>query len=289
MVFPKHVWMEANQRMFDSLNHPFDDSMPERVLSQQPWYRRTLRWGQTNLSEQDPATYDPEEWRAYWRRTRVQGVIVNAGGIVAYYPSRFELHYRAQFLGQRDLFGEIVTAARAEGLAVLARMDSNRANERFYRAHPDWFTVNADGQPSIMAGLYIACLNSPYTREYLPEVLREIIENYRPDGVTDNSWSGPGRNWICHCASCQEKFRQETGLELPGALNWEDPTFRRWVRWSYACRLEIWELNNQVTHAAGGPDCLWMGMIHGYPFSSHFPFCDLKAVSARSELLMNDQ
>jgi len=93
-----------------------------------PWYRRTYRWGQTNLNELDPTRYDAEWWREHWRRTRTQGIVVNAGGIVAYYPSRFELQYRAEHLGDRDLFGEIVQAARQDGLAVLARMDSNRAD-----------------------------------------------------------------------------------------------------------------------------------------------------------------
>ena len=60
-----------------------------------PWYRRTLRWGRTNITEIDPADYDLAWWREHWRRTRVQGVIINAGGIVAYYPSRFPLHHRA--------------------------------------------------------------------------------------------------------------------------------------------------------------------------------------------------
>src|SRR5512140_1369441 len=59
-----------------------------------PWYRRTLRWGQTNITEIDPAGYDIAWWRQHWKRTRTQGVILNAGGIVAYYPSKFPLHYR---------------------------------------------------------------------------------------------------------------------------------------------------------------------------------------------------
>ena len=255
-----------------------------------PWYRRVRRWGQTNLSEQDPVTYDAAFWRDYWRRTATQGVIVNAGGIVAYYPSRFELHYRAQFLGERDLFGEIVAAARAEGLAVLARMDSNRATEDFYRAHPDWFTVDAAGQVGRAGERYIACLNSPYTREYLPQVLREIIERYHPDGFTDNSWSGAGRGWICHCPYCREKFRMRgrAGF-LPVRADWDDPVYRRWVRWSYACRTEIWDLNNRVTQAAGGPDCLWLGMVNGDPLNSHLSFCDLKSIGERAEILMSDQ
>lgn len=62
----------------------------------------------------------------------MQAVIINGGGIVAYYPSRFPQHYRAQYLGDRDLFGEVAQAAHEEGLAVLARMDSNRTTKEFY-------------------------------------------------------------------------------------------------------------------------------------------------------------
>lgn len=254
-----------------------------------PWYRRTLRWGQTNLNELDPTRYDGEWWREHWRRTRVQGLVVNAGGIVAYYPSRYALHYRAEHLGDRDLFGEIVATAREEGLAILARMDSNRALPEFYRAHPDWFAVNAEGQPSITQGRYQACVNSPYYREYLPGVLREIIDLYHPEGFTDNSWTGLGRRWICHCPHCVKKFGRETGLDLPRVVDWADPVYRRWIQWSYACRTEIWELNNQVCREQGGPDCLWLGMVNGDPIYSHLSFCDLKAVGARAEMLMSDQ
>lgn len=77
-------------------------------MTEQAWYKTTIRWGQTNLVEIDPLRYDEGWWRAHWRRTLVQGLVVNAGGIVAYYPSEFPLHQRAHTLGDRDLFGEIV-------------------------------------------------------------------------------------------------------------------------------------------------------------------------------------
>src|ERR1035437_2409538 len=85
-----------------------------------PWYRRVCRWGQTNITERDPVRYDIAWWREYWKRTRVQGVIINAGGIVAYYPSKYPLHHRAEFLGGRDLYGELCQAAHDDGLFVLA-------------------------------------------------------------------------------------------------------------------------------------------------------------------------
>src|SRR5450759_3404561 len=162
-----------------------------------PWYSRTLRWGQTNITEIDPQRYDIAWWRQHWKRTQIQGVIFNAGGIVAYYPSKFPLHYRAAALGDRDLYGELARAAHEDGLAVLARMDSNRVHEDFFRAHPDWFAMNANGQPHRAADLYVKCVNSPYYDEYIPSVLREIIERSHPEGITDNSWAGLERDNIC--------------------------------------------------------------------------------------------
>ncbi len=147
-----------------------------------PWYRRTYRWGQTNITEVDPARYDIAWWRQHWKWTQTQGVIINAGGIFAYYPSKFPLHRRPEALGDRDLYGELAKAAHEDGLMVLARMDSSRAAEPFYRAHPDWFAVDAAGKPFRAGELYVACVNGPYYEEYLPEVLREIIERTHPEG-----------------------------------------------------------------------------------------------------------
>ena len=256
--------------------------------SSAPWYRRVLRWGQTNISELDPTRYDIPWWQGYWKRTQVQGIIVNAGGIVAYYPSRFPLHRRAQSLGDRDLFGDLLQAARRQGLAVLARMDSSRAGEEFYHAHPEWFAVDASGKPHRSGELYTSCINGPYFREYIPEVLREIAERYHPDGFTDNSWSGLGRNAFCYCDNCARKFRDQTGQELPARTNWDDPVYRQWLHWSYQCRLEIWDLNNRITRQAGGPDCLWVGMNSGSVTGQSQSLRDYKAICERAELILLD-
>jgi hypothetical protein len=253
-----------------------------------PWYRRTLRWGQTNITEIDPTAYDLAWWRQHWNRTRVQGVIVNAGGIVAYYPSKYPLHYRPPLLGDRDLYGELARAAHGDGLVVLARMDSNRTHEAFYKAHPDWFTRDAAGQPCRAGELYVTCVNSPYYEEYIPGILREIIERSRPEGITDNSWSGLGRENICHCQNCVKKFKERTGTAIPAAKNWDDPTYREWIRWNYARRLEIWDLNNRATRAAGGPDCLWVGMNSGSVSGQCRSFRDFLEICRRAEIILLD-
>ncbi len=255
----------------------------------QPWYKRCRRWGQTNLTEIDPKDYDAAFWRDYWQRSRVQGIIVNAGGIVCYYPSRFEHQYRAAHLEDRDLLGEIISNAREQGLAVLARMDSNRALGDFYNLHPDWFCVNHAGEPCRAGDRYIACVNGPYYREYLPQVLEEIIQRYNPDGFTDNSWTGLGRKYICCCEHCRKGFRDATGLDLPQGPDWNDMTYRRWIRWNYQCRVDLWQHNNRVAQAAGGPDCLWLGMLNGAPCQTHVSFADLHAIGKLSKIVMCDQ
>lgn len=253
-----------------------------------PWYRRAYLWGQTNITEKDPVRYDIDWWRRYWKRTAVQAVIVNAGGIVAYYPSRFPLHRRAEFLGDRDLFGELTRAAHDDGIFVMARMDSNRAAADFFAAHPEWFARDAEGQPYRAADKYIACINSPYYDEYLPGVLREIIERSQPDGFTDNSWAGLGRDSICYCGHCTKKFEARAGMRLPARADWADPAYRQWIVWNYARRLEVWDLNNRTTRAAGGPECIWAGMNSGSVTAQARSFRDLREICRRADIMMLD-
>ncbi len=257
--------------------------------SQEPWYRRVTRWGQTNITEQDPVRYDIPWWRGFWKRTNVQGVIINAGGIVAYYPSKFPMHHRAQFLGDRDLYGELAKAAHDDGLVVVARMDSNRTAEDQFKDHPDWFTRDRNGNPYRAEDKYITCVNSAYYDEYLPSVLTEIIERSHPEGFADNSWSGLTRDSICYCDNCQRKFRERSGGKaLPVRTDWKDPVYRQWIDWNYARRLEIWDLNNRATKRAGGPDCLWFGMNSGSITSQSRSFRDCKAIFERAEMVFLD-
>ena len=253
-----------------------------------PWFRRALRWGQINLTEIDPQRIDLAWWRAHWRRTCLQGVVINAGGIVAYYPTDVPLHRRAEFLGGRDLFGEIRQAAREDGLALFARMDSNRADETFFRAHPDWFGQDANAQPYKLGNLYQTCVNGPYYDEHIPAILREVASRYHPEGFTDNNWNGLMRHQPCYCANCERKFRARTGEAIPRAVDWNRPLYRDWIMWNYERRLEIWEQFNRATREAGGPDCLWVGMMAGAQNWQSRVFRDDREVYRRTELIMLD-
>ena len=178
-------------------------------MSNQPWYKRARRWCQCNLTENDGRDCDVGFWRAFWRKHDIQGTIVNAGGTVGYFPSDNKYQYRAKFLGDRDLLREFIDAAREEGLVVMARMDINQASEELFKAKPDWFMRDIDGNPVKMDVRYITCVNGPYYTDHIPNVMREIVEKYRPDALGDNSWTG-SNTLVCYCDNCKKRFREAT-------------------------------------------------------------------------------
>lgn len=258
------------------------------AAEKEPWYKTVTRWGQINITEKDPPQYDISWWRKFWKQTNTEGVIVNAGGIVAYYPTLIPLHRKAEYLQGRDLFGELCRAAHEDGLVVFARMDSNRAHEDFYKAHPDWFALDANGKPYKAADLYITCINSPYYQEHIPSILTEIAKMYQPEGFTDNSWSGLGRDSICYCENCKKSFRDKTGANIPLKKDWDDKVYKQWIRWNYDRRLEVWDLNNRTTKAAGGIHCTWSGMNSGSISGQSRSFRDLKEIAKRADIIMLD-
>src|SRR5947207_13982122 len=110
-----------------------------------PWYATMRRCGQLNFNERDPLTLDVEAWADYWASLKVDAVLLNGGGIVAFYPTEVPHHHRSEFRGARDLFGGLAAPARRRGMHVVARMDCNYAYEQALRERPEWFERNRDG------------------------------------------------------------------------------------------------------------------------------------------------
>ena len=166
-------------------------------------------------------------------------------------------------------------------------MDSNRAAEDFFEAHPDWFARDADGQPYRAADKYVACINSPYYDEYLPGVLREIIERSRPDGFTDNSWAGSAARASATATTARASSGDERhAAAAAGRLG--RPGLPRLDR--VELRAPDRGVGAEQSHDArrGGPDCIWIGMNSGSVTAQARSFRDLKAICERAEIMMLD-
>ena len=205
------------------------------------WWRDCVLWGQVNIQEHDPSCIDLERWKDYWRRTHIDGITLNASGIIHYYPTPQEGAWISPWLGEGDLLGELVGAAKELGLRVLARFTPSRAHEEWAMRHPDWCLTDENGRPRPDPGhdpgssvrMYHMCLNGPHYRWWIPGVMfPELMERYDVDGFFFNAWQSPERSLgPCHCKYCREGFRQATGLELPARPDWDDPAWQAWLGW----------------------------------------------------------
>ncbi len=230
-----------------------------------PWYSNLRRCGQINYNEIDPIKIDPEAWMDYWASLKVNAVLVNGGGIVAFYPTQVPFHHRSQYLGSRDLLGEMVAAGKKRGFRMIARMDCNLAYQEALDARPEWFERNRDGSPRPhpeCAWLYKTCTFSTYFREQMPAIYREINEHYPVDGFFTNGWPSTGALGVCYCESCQKVYRQDVGGIPPETADPSSLIYRRYYA-AYMDRvLAIWKQWQSVAQEKK-PDAVYVGNLGG--------------------------
>ena len=207
------------------------------------WYGRPMRWGQLTLVENDPPELNVGYWLDYFQRCRCDAVTLSAGGVVAYYPTKVPMHYRSAWLGDRDSFGELCRGCQKLGMVVVARVDPHAAHEDMYRAHPEWMAVDPQGNirhHTVMPELYLSCSHGGYNREFLTEVIQEIVATYQVDGVFANRWADTGGFTVCYCAHCRASFGREIPrLRDPRDKNWRDYTV--WYQESLFSLMKLWD------------------------------------------------
>jgi hypothetical protein len=230
-----------------------------------PWYEVMRRCGQINFNERDPLTMDVIAWADYWGSLKVDAVLLNGGGIVAFYPTQVPYHHRSEFLGSRDLFGEMTAASKKRGLRVVARMDCNYAYEEALKARPDWFERNRDGSPrkhNESTWLYKTCMFSPYFTEQMPAIYREINGRYPVDGFFTNGWPSTGALTICYCESCQKVYREKVGGTPPEQTDAMSQLYRKYYDVYMDRVLEVWKLWDQVAKEKKA-DSVYVGNLGG--------------------------
>jgi hypothetical protein len=210
------------------------------------WYLRPMRWAQLNFVEDDPGNYDLTFWLEYFKRIHADAALLDAGGCVAFYPTRVSLHYRSKWLGNMDTFGEITAACRKLGMIVVARTDAHACHQNVYDAHPDWLMVDDHGDkvrhPSDK-DFWLTCALGPYNFEFMTAVHKEVMNMYKPDAIFTNRWAGSG---MCYCEHCQQNFHQFAGLDLPRTLDPRDPARRKYLAWHQERLFELCRVWNSA-------------------------------------------
>ncbi len=229
------------------------------------WYDLMRRCGQLNLNERDPLTLEVAPWIDYWASLRVDALLLNGGGIVAFYPTGVPLHHRSEFLGSRDLFGELVSEAKRRTIRVVARMDCNYAYEDALRARPEWFERNRDGSPrphGESPWLFKTCMFGPYFTDQMPAIYREIAGRYDVDGFFTNGWPSTGALEVCYCENCRKVYRDGVGGEPPDQTDATSPLYRKYYDVYMRRVSDVWS-GWQTAVAAKRPDIVYVGNLGG--------------------------
>ena len=124
----------------------------------------------------------------------------------SYHPT--EIGWQHSDLAGRDYFGESLEAAHTLGMKVIAYF-SNMWDTHAAGKHPEWRLENLPTRPN--TGRWpTLCLASGY-REYALAQVKEIAQKYPIDGL----WSDILTPGPCACAVCRQRFRDETGFDMP--------------------------------------------------------------------------
>lgn len=194
-----------------------------------PWYTRSFRRNLIDMhisdfQEKYLAAYDPETYAQNLARSKVDTAILYAGSClgICYFPTR--AGYMHKNLHGRDILGETVAACRRRGLRVVIYF--NIWSRWAYDTHPQWRMRDADGLGySVDRGERFGqcCPNTGY-RDYVREQISQLVSDYDCDGLWIDmiGWFSN----ICYCDGCRERFRRETGRDLPETIDWNDETWR---------------------------------------------------------------
>jgi hypothetical protein len=199
------------------------------------WKANNLRVIQTNLPAYEAATLDPDSLVADLIHFSSNTLIINAGGIMAFYPTKLEYHYTNPFM-QENMLGDVIKKCHENGIRVIVRFDFSRAHKSIFEKHPDWFYISPDGEHITNEDLYTVSINAPYQQEQIFNIVEEVIDLYPVDGIfinmpgyqTSNPYIGKYYG-IDQNPYDQKRFKEYSGgMVLPKVEDRNDPVFRKY-------------------------------------------------------------
>jgi hypothetical protein len=222
-----------------------------------------VRAATLELSQARPDHFDPDETVDFLADRGFDTIVCFALGYLhgeTYYPSAVAPERHG--LDGQDLFGEVLAAAGRRDMAVVAYVDSLFGGADAHVAHPDWTQRWATGEETTQGEAKGLCPNSPYGQRILDACV-EIVDRYDVAGLYLDEVSL--QSW-CACGWCEERFRRDTGLDLPRSVAFGEPAFTRWLEWrSEVVAGYIDEVGRAVREARPG---ITYVAQHAFPLSS---------------------
>jgi hypothetical protein len=226
-----------------------------------PWWKSNrLRVIQVNLPDYEAATLHPDSLVEDLVNYSANTVIINAGGIMAFYPTKLPFHYTNPYMKPNTL-GDVITKCHEKKIKVIVRFDFSRVHESIFKAHPDWCYLSPSGERIINTNMYAVAINGPYVQQHAFDIIQEVLALYPIDGIflnmpgyqTRNAYEGKYYG-IDQSPYDKEAFMTFSGEKLPKKEDNDDPVFRQYLsfkkysveQWSKRLYELVHQKSNQV-------------------------------------------
>lgn len=205
------------------------------------WYKNSFRrhlcdmhiadWNDSFLTELSPETYVEN-----LKKAKIKSAMIyfqsHAG--LCYWPTKTgKLHNG--FSGREDTVRRLTELCHREGIDVIGYY-SLIYNTWAEDKYPSWRIVNKEGtsrrERNTMSGdtgfagntalsrYGLCCPNNTEYREFVASQIKEMSEYFKVDGMFYDMLFWPE---LCCCPSCQKRWADEVGGELPTNEDWNDP------------------------------------------------------------------
>jgi len=200
------------------------------------------------------ANYDPVRMADLYQKSGTQAVMhyCNSHMGLCYWPcSVGEMN---KLLKGRDIVGETVVELHRRGIASCGYY-SCIFNNWAWTNHPDWRMVSADeatgrGEATRASRYGTCCFSSEEYNDFMRQQTDEVTKKYEFDAIFFDMLYWPR---ICICENCKRRFRRESGADIPGKVDWTDPTWckfansrDRWLGESFGALAEIVRRNAAI-------------------------------------------
>jgi Hypothetical glycosyl hydrolase 6 len=198
------------------------------------WKKNNLRVIQLNLPAYELATINADNVVEDLVNYSANTLIINAGGIVAFYRTKLPFHYENPIMNPHVLI-EIIEKCHKNNIKVMVRFDFSRADSTIFNVHPDWFYISAKGERMVNIDKYVVSINAPYVQDAAFQIVNEVIDEFPIDGIFQNMPGYQVRNayenlyqGIDQNEFDKKAFFDYSGMQLPTVENKEDSVFKKY-------------------------------------------------------------
>jgi hypothetical protein len=201
-----------------------------------PWWKSNrLRVIQVNLPDYEAATLHADSLVEDLVNYSANTVIINAGGIMAFYPTKLPFHYTNPHMKPNTL-GHVVKKCHDKNIKVIVRFDFSRVHESIFKVHPDFCYISPTGERIINTNMYAVSINGPYVQQHAFDIIQEVLDLYPIDGIflnmpgyqTRNAYEGKYHG-IDQNEYEKIAFKKFSGNELPIKEDKDDPVFQKYL------------------------------------------------------------